>query len=237
MINTVAGLVAYTQTSFANLREQRKDEALSLFKLGKILNETTINISINYLSEKTGVGANRLKMCMKLAEAIPDESMFHVEWAEIEHATFDKLYSKLVGRKEKKKPLGKVKVWDTMKELFQELDLPETRYEAMEILKDIRSKINKKVQSDLTIADKEYIKYYECSCCGSYPPPEHGYIISETEGMFYPICESCYVKEEPPDYKRIAKMYSNYSISLSRVLLAGTLQIEEDDINEESPYI
>jgi len=238
MSDTNFGLVANVQSTFMLLKDQRRDEALMLFNLGAMLNKSTAGVTIAAIAEQTGVSKNRLKMCSKLAEALKNDlEIYKVEFDKIELATFDKLYAKFVTNRVRKKPSSADRLRVVLKQMELDMEDADTRYFAIDALKGIRRRINNHIPPELTLADKEYIKYYECTACGSYPPPDDGYEITYVDDVPVPVCGNCLKTDEHISMKRVAKMYHNYSIQMSRLIIAGALDINEEDLNEEAVLI
>lgn len=238
MSDTNFGLVAKAQSTFTLLKNQRKEEAEMLFILGKTINESNAGITIAAIADQSGVSKNRLKMCCKLAESLNnDEDKFDEEFDKIELATIDKLYSKFVTAKNRKKVTAADRLKDVLQHMERELEDTDTRYYALEALKGIKRRIAVHVPPDMTLGDKEYLKYYECTACGAYPPPDDGFQITHVDDVPVPVCEKCFLNGEVISMKRVAKMYHNYSIQMSRIILSGAMNISEEELDENAVYI
>jgi hypothetical protein len=234
-MDTNYSLVAQVRSTFALLKDQRKEEASMLFKLGASINSSKSGIVLGVIADQSEVSKQRLKMCCKLAGSLNNNyERFLEEFDKIELATFDKLYSKLVSQRNRRKVLATDKLKNILLQMETELEDADTRYYSMEALRALRKRISNKLDVDMTIADKDYVKYYECSCCGLYPPPEDGFELIKVDDVSVPICDNCFAHNNSIDYKRIIKMYYNYAIQLSRLILAGTLHMNEEDLYEES---
>ena len=81
------------------------------------------------------------------------------------------------------------------------------------------------------IADKDYLSYSPCCCCGEYDDiPIGGFRLSEVRTeektiIKYPKCDKCFEGQKRVDWQLIAEMYFNYARNIEYVFD----QIVEDD--------
>lgn len=235
MIDTLAGLIALTKQTFATLSTQRYEEALSLFRLGVNVHNSKAGVTVTTIAKESNVSTNRLKMCVRLARVLDcDEEKFKEEFSNILYGSFDKVYARCVSRTRRPHTYNNKKIGQLLLDIEQGLEDRDTSAYAEKALLTIKRRINNVLIPDLKIADRDYLKYYGCCSCGSYPPPESGYVLVERDGLTIPLCDECYARDNDIDYKLVATMWNNYAMQLSRVILAGTLNLTENELDDNT---
>jgi hypothetical protein len=80
-------------------------------------------------------------------------------------------------------------------------------------LSEIRDFIARHMPYSSSIFDHNFLKYYQCCCCGSFDAPADGFELEKVDGLLFPICDSCRELQMPVDYKRVAEIYQNYAVN------------------------
>jgi hypothetical protein len=86
---------------------------------------------------------------------------------------------------------------------------------------EIRKMITRVIPPAESIADKNYLRYYQCCCCGAEPDSPDGHHIGTLKSerfVHFPVCDTCKELHIRPDWERIARMYANYAINLEHYL-------------------
>lgn len=209
-----------------------RQEAYQMFMIGVVMNRPDFNEArapARQIAEALGVKTVKLTMAKSLAKRFdndPDKFMRYID-----HNNLDMKWTKLTQH-----IFGKQKsLQDILKGItgltYHVLELikcasdlkPEERREVYDKLVGTRKILDKYAPFHDNIADKNYLRYSACACCGEYPPPEGGfelisYANSVGAAIQYPVCIMCKKNGIDPDKDRIAEMYAGYAYGMEQAI-------------------
>ena len=89
--------------------------------------------------------------------------------------------------------------------------------------KSVRKVLDKHAPYVDEVADKNFLRYSACCCCGTYPPPAEGFNLAEKQHtmgyrIFYPVCNNCKNNGIQPSDALIADMYAGYAYGLEQAI-------------------
>jgi hypothetical protein len=206
----------------------KKDYSISMFRLGVELVTEPTSIPIRQLGVMLGLSYVDISMAKTIAKKFDYDEERFCEFCIKDVMSWDwgKIKSRISkvskGRSDVKKHIDGM--YRVVRNYISSRQYdPESVKETMYALHNLRKKIDKFVPRYETIFDENFIKYYECCGCGSYPPPPEGYDVfaandTTLKHVKYPLCKECQENERQPDYKRVAEMYATYSTNLEEAL-------------------
>lgn len=80
---------------------------------------------------------------------------------------------------------------------------------------DTMNRISKIVNVSYNLDDMTYIHYSYCCGCGSLDIPEGGFTLKETEGIKYPLCNTC-LANNIVDIKKVLNLYYVYAVNTEK---------------------
>lgn len=209
-----------------------RQEAYQMFMIGVVMNSPSFNaarLPMRQLADTLGVKLVKLTMAKSLAKRFdnsPDKFMRFLDSKQLD-MKWAKLTQYIFGKQKSMQDILKgitgltYHVLELIK-CAEELK-PEERREVYEKLISTRKILDKFAPFHEDIADKQYLRFSPCACCGEYPPPPEGFALisyanSVGAAIQYPVCPLCNKNGIAPDKDRIAEMYAGYAVSMEHAV-------------------
>lgn len=201
--------------------QQTKEHAIKMFLLGKELIEHPPHIPIRTLGQTLNINYVEISLAKTVAKKMKCDLEEYINYCENTLKTWEwkKIKNSFSTKKMSKTVSQALQFYSYIKAYFENPDLYPERHDIVNQLNMIRKLINRYIPIETKISDEAYLRYSECSCCGSYPPPEEGYKLRIKEGwdnkhILYPICTDCIETNKKPDTALLLKLYSFYALEL-----------------------
>jgi hypothetical protein len=209
--------------------EYKEQSALNTFRFGKLINEGNHELNIDIISDIFRTEKSELESICKVVKDLKnDEDNFKRRYKSYgEFLTWNGFVSKLYATEKVSQPLDTVKKLGDLVKIILDHVKRGSEYLGHDLLElytslfYIRNIITRYLPPDDTIGDINYLKYYDCCCCGDPDVPEDGYNLAIYKGIKYikyPICNDCLSKGKGPDPERLVQLYSSYSLILEEYL-------------------
>lgn len=210
-----------------------RQEAYQMFMIGVVMNSPSFNeakVPMRQIAETLGVKAVKLTMAKSLAKRFdndPDKFMRYIDLHGL-NMKWSQLTQHIFGKQKNVQEIlkGIVGLTYHVLELIKCANqLPaDERREVYEKLVSTRKVLDKFAPFHEQIADKNYLRYSPCACCGEYPPPPDtgfelaSYANSVGAAIQYPVCPLCKKNGITPDKDRIAEMYAGYAVGMEQAV-------------------
>ena len=213
-------VIGYINELTEKAKSNSRLEARRLFEIGCVLNKDGIEMTTRDIAALLKISTRTLDEVKRLAKKFEcNPTLFENDMEYGGFRSFGAIYKHYFGEKPQAGPTE----WNKAKEEIHVLlryykQFPGNK-ELREALRQIRDSITRALPLQMQINDKIYMKFCECSCCGSEEYPEEGFDLARHpvySYIEYPICESCREIKAEPDINKLFFLYANYAMSIDK---------------------
>lgn len=198
-------------------RELPKDIALNNFRMGALANMMNTNLTIREVAKIVGTNFKTLSIAKTVARKLHNsERAFLERYEKLQAKSWGHFCKEFLPRRKTNKKRLRSKIIEEIAYMLNTLRIEGDDPEVREELEGIRDTITRYLPLTESIVDENYTKYYECVCCGAYPPPKEGWdlqVYKEFPYVKYPRCPDCQREKRQPIKDKLIALYAGYSIN------------------------
>lgn len=187
---------------------------LNIFRLGVLIKNNQTLIGLPAVAEITDLTDREISLMLEMAATFNDcETDFKTFIIDNGIESWEEYQSHLRGPSiEEIAPEEILRAARDMSYNIQKSIL-HNRSELLDAYRILRDAINRVLPPQTELFDREFLRYYQCGCCGNDAPVEGNqtYPHELYPHLNVPICKDCKSLSQPINWELVAGMYASYA--------------------------
>ena len=202
-------------------REKCYKSARRLFVAGCTINKSTTTLFDTDIAILANVHPTRIKSAKLVAKFLDNDiNKFDALFKSGEVKSWNGLVELATGKKEIVTDYT-LQHWElTLLKIIRRFSANPAKTLYYNVLSRAQNKISKIVPPKPMISNHNFLKYFDCCCCGQEAPSAGHNVVRYKiiPYVWFPRCEDCDLFKKDPDLMRLLKMYVTYTIDLDNTL-------------------